>query len=106
MVFMRKISDKWCLCVDFTNLNVACATNLYPLPNVYLLIDGSLGYKTWSFLDAYSEYNKINMDPFDVPKISFMSNHGNYYYDVMPFELKNVSSTYQMIMGIVFSKHI
>lgn len=42
---------------------------------------------------------KLDLDePLNVPKTSFMSNHGNYYYNVIPFSLKNVGATYQYLM--------
>lgn len=56
------------MCIDFTNLNVACAKDPYPLPNIDHLIDGSLSYKTLSVMDAHSRYNQITMDLVDVPK--------------------------------------
>ena len=34
----------------------------------------------------------------DQEKIAFLTPTGNYYYKVMPFELKNVGSTYQRMM--------
>ena len=46
-------------------------------------------------MDAYSGYNHIQMDPMDTTKTFFMSNHDNYYYNVMPFKLKNIGATYQ-----------
>lgn len=42
------------------------------------------------------------MDPLDAPKITFMSNDGNYY-NVMPFDLKKVDSTYQRLIDAIFS---
>lgn len=45
MVFVRKGLNKWCMCVDFTDLSVACPKYLYPLPNMDILIYGFAGYK-------------------------------------------------------------
>ena len=35
-----------------------------------------------------------------------MTESGNYYYNVMPFSLKNVSATYQRMMNKVFRNEI
>lgn len=42
-------------------------------------------------MDAYSGYKYINMDQIDAPKMTFMSNHGNYYYKVMLLTLKTMA---------------
>lgn len=94
------------MCIDFTDLNVVCPNNPYPSPNIDRLIDRSSNYKTLIFMEAYSDYNQIKMDPLDTPKTKFMSNHGNYYYNITPFELKKVGVMYQRLIGIVFSKKI
>lgn len=42
-------------------------------------------------------------EPLDASKIAFMLTHGNYYYNVMPFGLKNIGATYQWLMNAVFA---
>lgn len=46
------------------------------------------------------------MDLVEALETSFMSNIGNYYHNVIPFGLKNVSATYQILMNAMFSKQI
>lgn len=38
--------------------------------------------------------------------MTFMLNHGNCYYNVMPFDLKNVGATYRRLIEVVFSDQI
>lgn len=78
------------MCADFTGFNNTCPKDPYPLSNIDRLIEGSFGYKTLSFIDTYYDYSQIKMNLINVPKITFMSNRDNYYYNVMPFGLKNV----------------
>ncbi|MCH79825.1 RNA-directed DNA polymerase (Reverse transcriptase) [Trifolium medium] len=106
VVMVKKANDKWRMCVDFTDLNKACPKDPYPLPNIDRLIDGALGYKMLSFMEAYSRYNQIKMNPLDAPHTSFMTNTCNYHYNVMPFGLKNAGATYQRLMDKVFSEQI
>lgn len=42
----------------------------------------------------------------DRQKISFITKQGTYYYNVMPFELKNVGSMFQRIINKVFVEQI
>lgn len=57
-------------------------------------------------MDAYLVYNQINMDPIDAHNTTFMSNHNNFYYNVLPYGPKNVGTNYQKLMDAVFSKKI
>ena len=42
----------------------------------------------------------------DQEKIAFLTPTGNYHYKVMPFELKNVGSTYQRMMTRMFESQL
>ena len=57
-------------------------------------------------MDAYSGYNQIPMAMRDKHCTAFVTNSGNYYYNVMPFGLKNARATYQRMMNKVFSNEI
>ena len=46
------------------------------------------------------------MDPSDQEKTSFFTGQGTYYYQVMPFGLKNAGATYQRLANKMFQKHI
>ena len=94
------------MCVDYTDLNRACPKDAFPLPNIDMLVDNSAGYKILSFMDAYSGYNQIPMAVSDKHCTAFMTSSGNYYYNVMPFGLKNAGATYQRMMNKVFHNQI
>nr|KYP64356.1 Retrovirus-related Pol polyprotein from transposon 17.6 [Cajanus cajan] len=94
------------MCVDYTDLNKACPKDSYPLPSIDRLVDGASGHALLSFLDAYSGYNQIMMYPPDEVHTSFITDHANYCYRVMPFGLKNAGATYQRLMDKVFHQQI
>ncbi|MCI28177.1 hypothetical protein A2U01_0049377, partial [Trifolium medium] len=90
----------------YTDLNRACPKDAYPLPSIDKLVDNSSGFKLLSFMDAYSGYNQIPIAEADKEKTAFMTESGNYYYNVMPFGLKNAGATYQRMMNKVFRAEI
>lgn len=94
------------MCVDFTDLNVTCSKYLYPLPNIDRLVDESTSYKKLSFIESYSSYNQIKINLIDSSKTEFISNYGNYYYNIMKFRFKNVGLTFQSLMDVMCSKQI
>ena len=57
-------------------------------------------------MDAYSGYNQIKMEPLDQEHTSFTTDKGLYYYQVMPFGLKNAGATYQRLANSMFKEHI
>ncbi|GAU45897.1 hypothetical protein TSUD_24990 [Trifolium subterraneum] len=106
VVLVKKSNGKWRMCVDYTDLNRACPKDASPLPNIDKLVDNSSGFKLLSFMDAYSGYNQIKMAEIDKKKTTFMTETGNYYYNVMSFGLKNAGATYQRMMNKVFHNEI
>ena len=94
MVMVKKASEKWRMCVDFTNLNQACPKDSFPLPRIHQLVDSTAGHKLLTFMDAFSGYNQIQMAKEDQEKIAFITSQGLYCYRVMPFGLKNAGATY------------
>lgn len=57
------------------------------------MVDAISGHSL-NFIDALSSYNQIWMTLEDEKKTFFVTNLGHFYYRVMPFGLKNVSTTY------------
>ena len=93
-------------CIDFTDVNRACPKDSFPLPRIDLIVDATTGHELLSFMDAFSGYNKIRMDPSDQEKTSFVIEQRTYCYQVMPFELKNARATYQRLVNKMFHKRI
>lgn len=58
MVLVRKENNIRCMSVDFINMNTVFTKDLYPLPNIDLLINRPACYDIMSFMDAYMGYNQ------------------------------------------------
>ena len=106
VVMVKKANGKWRMCVDFTDLNKACPKDSYPLPHIDQLVDSTTGHKLLSFMDAFSGYNQIRMDEADQEKTSFVTSQGLFYYEVIPFGLKNAGATYQRLVSHMFCPQI
>ena len=102
IVLIKKANDKWRLCIDFTYINRACPKNSFPLPRIDLILDATASHELLNFMDAFSDYNQISMDPNDQEKTSFVTGQGTYCYRVMPFGLKNAGATYQRLVNKMF----
>jgi len=102
IVPVRKKNGQLRIRVDFRDLNNACPKDDFPLPIIELLMDATTGFGALSFMDGFSGYNQIKMNPEDEELTSFQTPQGTYCYTVMPFNLKNVRATYQRAMTIIF----
>ena len=75
VVLIKKANGKWRLCIDFTDINIACPKDSFPLPRIDLIVDATAGHELLSFMDAFFGYNQISMDPDDQEKTSFVIAH-------------------------------
>ena len=57
VVMVKKSNWKWCMCVDFTDLNCAYPKDSFPLPRIDQLVDSTAGHELLIFMDAFSGYN-------------------------------------------------
>ena len=106
VVLVKKVNGKWRLYIDFTDVNRACPKDSFPLPRIDLIVDATAGQELLSFMDAFSGYNQISMDPDDQEKTSFVTGQWTYCYHVMPFRMKNAGATYQRLVNRMFQKQI
>ena len=90
------------MCVDYTDLNDSCPKDSFPLPRINQIVNASAGHGMLSFLDAFFGYHQIPMYPPDAEKTSFITPHGLFCYNVMPFGLKNAEATYQQLVTKMF----
>ena len=88
--------------MDYTDLNEACLQDSFPLPRIDHIVDATDEHKILSFLDAFSGYHQIPMYSPDLKKTTFITPHRLYYYNVMPFGLKNATTTYQSLVNKIF----
>ena len=93
----------------YINLKKANATTIrdnFPLPISNHLIERVAGAKAYNFLDGFSGYNQISIDPKDQHKIAFALEQGTSTYKLMPFGLTNAPATFQRPMCHIFREFL
>jgi hypothetical protein len=98
VIVPKKNTNVWCVYVDYTALNKYCPKDPFPLPCIDQIIDSTAGCERLSFLDTYSGYNQIKLKVVDEDRMTFITPYRVFYYQVMPFGLKNARATYQCMM--------
>jgi ubiquitin len=83
------------MCIDYTDLNKHCPKDPFPLRRIDQVVDSTSGSVLLCFLDCYSGYHQIALNPDNEDKTMFITPHDIYCYKVMTFGLKNAGATYQ-----------
>ncbi|KAK1653488.1 hypothetical protein QYE76_071293 [Lolium multiflorum] len=60
---VEKKDGRWCVAIDFRDLNRATPKDEYPMPVAETLINAAAGHKVLSFMDGNAGYNQIFMAP-------------------------------------------
>ena len=103
VVVPKKFIGKWCICVDFRELNKAMLKDYFPLPFIDQVLDTLFEKQYFYFLDRYSGYNQILIEPEDQDKTTCTCPCGTYSYRVFAFGLCNAPTTFQRAVLEIFA---
>ncbi|GJU94269.1 reverse transcriptase domain-containing protein [Tanacetum coccineum] len=74
----------------------------FPLPFMDQMLERLAGNEYYCFLDGFSGYFQIPIDPKDQEKTTFTCPYGTFAYRRMPFGLCNAPGTFQRCMMAIF----
>ncbi|GJR73145.1 reverse transcriptase domain-containing protein [Tanacetum coccineum] len=83
-------------------LNEATRKDHFPLPFMDQMLERLAGNEYYCFLDGFSGYFQIPIDPKDQEKTTFTCPYGTFAYRRMPFGLCNAPGTFQRCMMAIF----
>ncbi|GKA00945.1 reverse transcriptase domain-containing protein [Tanacetum coccineum] len=92
----------WRVCIDYRKLNEATQKDHFPLPFMDQMLERLVGNEYYCFLDGFSGYFQIPIDPKDQEKTTFTCPYGTFAYRRMPFGLCNAPGTFQRCMMAIF----
>lgn len=67
----HKKNEQIRVCLDFGDLNKASHKDEFPIPHIELLKQAAIRYEALYFMDRYSRYNQIKMQPSDAEMTTF-----------------------------------
>ncbi|GKF42633.1 reverse transcriptase domain-containing protein [Tanacetum coccineum] len=83
-------------------LNEATRKDHFPLSFMDQMLERLAGNEYYCFLDGFSGYFQIPIDPNDQEKTTFTCPYGMFTYRRMPFGLCNAPGTFQRCMMAIF----
>nr|GFA63019.1 reverse transcriptase domain-containing protein [Tanacetum cinerariifolium] len=75
----------WRVCIDYRKLNEATRKDHFPLPFMDQMLERLAENENYCFLDGFSGYFQIPIDPKDQEKTTFTYPYGTFAYKRMPF---------------------
>nr|GEU71681.1 DNA-directed DNA polymerase [Tanacetum cinerariifolium] len=92
-VFENEVSEliptrlviRWRVCIDYQKLNDATRKDHFPLPFMDQMLERLAGNEFYCFLDGFSGYFQIPIDPQDQENTTFTCPYGTFAYRRIPF---------------------
>nr|GEX85500.1 reverse transcriptase domain-containing protein [Tanacetum cinerariifolium] len=92
----------WRVSIDYQKLNEATRKDHFPLSFMDQMLERLTGNEYYCFLDGFSGYFQIPIDPKDQEKTTFTCTYGTFAYKRTPFGLCNAPGTFQQSMMAIF----
>nr|GFA43056.1 reverse transcriptase domain-containing protein [Tanacetum cinerariifolium] len=92
----------WRVCIDYRKLNESTRKDHFPLSFMDQMLERLAGNEYYCFLDVFSRYFQIPIDPRDKEKTRFTCPYGTFAYRRMPFGLCNAQGMFQRCMLAIF----
>nr|GEZ40109.1 reverse transcriptase domain-containing protein [Tanacetum cinerariifolium] len=101
-LILTRLVTGWRVCIDYRKLNEAIRKDHFPLPFMEQMLKRLAGNQYYYFLDGFSGYFQIPIDPKDQEKTTFTCPYGMFAYLRMPFGLCNAPDTFKRCMMSIF----
>nr|GEX45955.1 reverse transcriptase domain-containing protein [Tanacetum cinerariifolium] len=92
----------WRVCIDYRKFNDATQKDHFSLPFMDQILERLAENELYCFLDGFSGYFQIPIDPQDQEKETFTCPYRTFAYRRMPFGLCNALGTFQRCMITIF----
>ncbi|GJT05357.1 reverse transcriptase domain-containing protein [Tanacetum coccineum] len=101
-LILTRLVTGWRVCIDYRKLKEATRKDHFPLPFIDQMLERLAGNEYYCFLDGFSGYFQIPIDPHDQEKTTFTSPYGTFAYRRMHFGLCNAPGMFQRCMMAIF----
>nr|GFC48673.1 reverse transcriptase domain-containing protein [Tanacetum cinerariifolium] len=93
-LILTRLVTRWRVCIDYRKFNEATRKDLFPLPFMDQMLERLARNQYYCFLDGFSGYFQIPIDPKDQEKTTFTYPYGMFAYHRIPFGICNAPGTF------------
>nr|GFC61710.1 reverse transcriptase domain-containing protein [Tanacetum cinerariifolium] len=79
-LILTRLVTRWRVCIDYRKLNEATHKDHFPLPFMDQMLERLAGNEYYCFLDGFSGYFQIPIDPIDQENTTFTCPYGTFVY--------------------------
>nr|GEX19970.1 reverse transcriptase domain-containing protein [Tanacetum cinerariifolium] len=101
-LILTRLVTGWRVCFNYRKLNEVTRKDHFPQPFMDQMLERLAGNQYYCFLDDFSGYFQIPIDPKDQVKTTLTCPYGMFAYRRMPFWLCNAPGTFQRCMMEIF----
>nr|GEX70955.1 reverse transcriptase domain-containing protein [Tanacetum cinerariifolium] len=94
-LILTRLVTGWRVCIDYRKLNDDTRKDHFPLPFLDQMLERLAENEFYCFLDGFSGYSQILIDPQDQEKTTFTCPYGTFAYRRMPSGLCNAPGMFQ-----------
>nr|GFA63538.1 reverse transcriptase domain-containing protein [Tanacetum cinerariifolium] len=93
----------WRVCIDYRKLNEVTRKDHFPLPFMDQMLERLAGNEYYCFIDGFSGYFQIPINPRDQEKTTFTCPYGTFAYRRMTFGLCNAPARFKGVCWLFFT---
>lgn len=105
LVYKKEEGRKSRLCIDFREMNKIIVPESQPFPRIEDLTIRARNCKYFSKLDINSAFWSIPVREKDRQKTAFVTHHGHWQWNCLPFGLKSSPAIFQRVLSGVIRKN-
>jgi len=106
VLFIKKLEEELCFCVNYRDLNAITVKNRYSLPLISETLNHLSRAKIFTKLNIISAFNRLRIKEEDEALIVFHTRFELFKYLVMLFNLCNESVLFQKYINNTLCKHL